>query len=245
MFSSKAFISAVIGTIIIFPNISKSLAAVTTLKATGEVISIADGDTVTLKKIKGDASLPEKMKIRFLGIDTPESHLSVAGQSKPVSQGHWADDAADAMAKLIPVGTQVSVISYGTDNHGRVLGRIFVGSLDVNKHMVEKGFAAPYLICAAGDDCTSDYFKITGGLENLSLCERAREKGVGIFTPGDELPELPFMFRLRMQKRKADKFVGDAKSKKLYAPADYAKVDTCNRVFFWKEEEAKSAGFKK
>ncbi len=54
---------------------------------------------------------------------------------------------------------------------------------------------------------------------------------------------MPFEFRLRMQKRKADKFVGDFATQQYRRPAEYKKIDVCSRVFFMKEDDAKKVGY--
>ncbi|SGO78193.1 Endonuclease YhcR precursor [Mycobacterium tuberculosis] len=59
------------------------------------------------------------------------------------------------------------------------------------------------------------------------------------------MKELPFEFRLRVGNRKPDKFVGDFATKEYVTPEKYREVPLENRVFFWREEDAKRAGYTK
>jgi len=87
----------------------------------GTVTAIADGDTITVLAGR------DKVRVRLLGIDAPE----VAHETTPAQCG--ADDARTALARLVPIGTPVTVTtdprSDATDQYGRTLG--YVASADV------------------------------------------------------------------------------------------------------------------
>ena len=91
----------------------------------GKVVSIADGDTVTV--LRGT----EQVKVRLDGIDAPEKNQSFGTKSK------------DALAGLV-FGKTVTVQSEGTDRYGRTLGVISVGGTNVNQRMVSGGWAWHY-----------------------------------------------------------------------------------------------------
>ena len=92
----------------------------------GTVVSIADGDTVTLKA--DDTT----HKIRLAEIDTPER-----------DQPHGLA-ATSALTDLL-LGHQVRVkVIRESDRYGRVIGRIFIEQKDVSAHMVEQGHAMVY-----------------------------------------------------------------------------------------------------
>ena len=92
----------------------------------GVVVSIADGDTVTLKA--NDST----RKIRLSEIDTPE-------RDQPYGLA-----ATSALTDLL-LGHQVRVkVVKESDQYGRVIGRIFIGQKDVSTHMVEQGHAMVY-----------------------------------------------------------------------------------------------------
>ena len=92
----------------------------------GTVVSIADGDTVTLKA--DDTT----HKIRLAEIDTPE-------RDQPYGLA-----ATSALTDLL-LGHQVQVkVVKESDRYGRVIGRIFIDQKDVSAHMVEQGHAMVY-----------------------------------------------------------------------------------------------------
>ena len=91
----------------------------------GKVIGIADGDTFTLLVGR------EQLRIRLAEIDTPEK-----GQP-------YGNRARQALSELIYDKT-VRVVEIDHDRYGRVVGRVYVGSIDVNAEMVRRGAAWVY-----------------------------------------------------------------------------------------------------
>lgn len=220
----------------------------------GVISKVVDGDTLWVTP-RGDAETtptqladeakppkPKTLKIRMISIDTPETHLVTP--KGVMGQQPWGDSAAAELAELLPLGKSVTVNDYGTDKYGRTLGRVILGKEDINLAMVKSGWAAPYIICE-GPNCSGDFLVELKTEEYLAACDYAKGKGLGIWSPKEKLTEMPFEFRLRAQNRKPDKFVGNYETKEYYAPADYRKVEDCQRVFFMKEADAKKAGFTK
>ncbi len=93
---------------------------------TGRVVGVADGGTLTVL----DPSRVQH-KIRMVEIDAPESKQPYGSRSKQV------------LSELV-YNKQVSVKSSGKDRYGRVLGRVYLGDLDVNREMVRLGSAWAY-----------------------------------------------------------------------------------------------------
>jgi micrococcal nuclease len=91
----------------------------------GKVVSIADGDTVTVLRGR------EQVKVRLNGIDAPEKNQSFGTKSK------------DALAALA-FGKTVTVRSSGTDRYGRTLGVIVADGVNVNEQLVANGWAWHY-----------------------------------------------------------------------------------------------------
>lgn len=89
---------------------------------TGKVISIYDGDTGVVKKADGT-----EVKIRFVFCDAPEINQP-------------AGVAARDFVRALCLDKDVTVRTEGTDDYGRVLGEIMVGSDSVNKKVIEKGW---------------------------------------------------------------------------------------------------------
>ncbi|MBI4405881.1 MAG: thermonuclease family protein [Deltaproteobacteria bacterium] len=212
----------------------------------GVVVKNVDGDTVYVCPVddfscRQDPSSSEaKLKIRMIGMDAPETHVPTT--SGMVGQGPWGEKAASWLAKTIPVGRNVKVLEFGQDKYKRVLGRIVVDGLDINLDMVRQGFAIPYIICSA-EECESAFFEEQNVREYVQACELAQQEGRGIFDFQYPLKEMPFEFRLRVQHRKADKWVGNLDTKTFYEPSDYRRVDVCKRIFFMSAKDALRAGF--
>jgi len=93
---------------------------------TGEVVAIADGDTLTLL-----TASKQQIKIRLAEIDTPESR-------QPYGQ-----KAKQALADLT-FRKQVVADIASVDRYGRSIARISVNGVDVNRALVESGAAWVY-----------------------------------------------------------------------------------------------------
>jgi endonuclease YncB( thermonuclease family) len=92
----------------------------------GRVIGVSDGDTLTLLT-------PEKqpIKVRLAEIDAPEKSQAFGQRSK------------QSLSDLV-FGKQVRVEQQDRDRYGRVVGKVYVGSLDVNAEQVRRGMAWVY-----------------------------------------------------------------------------------------------------
>ena len=89
---------------------------------TGKVVSIADGDTLTLLVDKN------QIKVRLEGIDTPE-------RAQPFGR-----KAGQALAKKV-FGKVIQVDDLGRDRYGRTLGIVRLGKRNVNLELVREGWA--------------------------------------------------------------------------------------------------------
>lgn len=92
----------------------------------GWVVWVVDGDTLHLMDGAG-----ERHKVRLAGINAPE-------MGKPFSQG-----ARDRLAGLAQ-GKAVSVYWDKVDKYDRIVGKVVVGSLDINLAMLRAGYALWY-----------------------------------------------------------------------------------------------------
>jgi len=95
------------------------------------VIAVIDGDTILLKPTKGKTASRPFLKIRLADIDAPEKDQA------------FGDDSGRALAGLV-LEKQVQVVTVATDDYGRQVGRVSLGNLDVNRHMVQRGLAWAY-----------------------------------------------------------------------------------------------------
>ncbi len=89
---------------------------------TGKVVTVADGDTVTVLADR------REVRVRLAGIDAPER-----------GQPH-ARAARQSLASLV-AGRTVTVHGRGQDVYGRLLGELRVDVLDVNAEQVRRGYA--------------------------------------------------------------------------------------------------------
>lgn len=91
----------------------------------GKVISIHDGDTITILQNK------QQIKVRLFGIDAPELKQPYGKKSKQF------------LANLI-AGEVVEVEENGKDRYKRTIGTIYLNGADINAQMVENGYAWAY-----------------------------------------------------------------------------------------------------
>lgn len=104
------------------------LGLVIALPAVAAEVHVINGDTI---RIDGTT-------VRLLGIDAPE-----AGQRcRRPGGGTWpcGQDAIDAIQQKV-TGARVTCDSRGLDDSGRTLGVCRIGSVDLNRFMVEQGLA--------------------------------------------------------------------------------------------------------
>jgi endonuclease YncB( thermonuclease family) len=93
---------------------------------TGRVVSVADGDTVTVLDAENT-----QHRIRLSGIDAPESHQAFGSRSK------------QSLSDLV-FGRDVAVLYSKTDQYGRLVGKIMFDGQDANLVQVKAGMAWHY-----------------------------------------------------------------------------------------------------
>ena len=92
---------------------------------TGKVVSVADGDSITVLRGR------EQVSVRLVGIDAPEHTQPFGNRSRR---------ALEALVK----GQTVLVAERGRDRYHRTLARIYRGDLDVNAEQIRQGMAWVY-----------------------------------------------------------------------------------------------------
>jgi endonuclease YncB( thermonuclease family) len=92
---------------------------------TGRVVSVADGDTLTV--LVG----AERVKVRLAGIDAPE-------RGQP-----WGRRAKQALSEKV-AGHAVQVETKFHDRYGRRVGHVIYSSRDINRELVREGHAWVY-----------------------------------------------------------------------------------------------------
>ena len=92
----------------------------------GKVVKVADGDTITIL-----TDSKEQVKIRLFGIDAPEKKQAYGEKSR------------EFLSSLI-AGKIVNIKEKHTDRYGRTVGVVYYNNTDINKKMVENGYAWAY-----------------------------------------------------------------------------------------------------
>lgn len=108
----------------------------------GHCVGVTDGDTCTLL-LTDDAGSKRTEKIRFHGIDAPESHQAYGQAAKKFVSDLIYD-------KDIRVEVQTR------DKYGRLVGKIFVGDTNVNLEVVKAGYAWWYRQYGAGETALAE-----------------------------------------------------------------------------------------
>lgn len=114
---------------------SSSLAATVPLTVTG-IPTVTDGDTLVIGGVK----------VRLFGIDAPESSQTCTRAGKVYGCGR---EAAFALADLVRNKTDTCARK-DTDRYGRMVGVCRVGGTEVNRALVQQGWALPYLQYGGG-----------------------------------------------------------------------------------------------
>lgn len=99
---------------------------------------IIDGDTFSAA-VKLDGDIEISVRVRVLGIDTPEIHGACEYERK------MAAAAREKLAEMIPPGTTVELTNVRDDKYlGRIDANVADGRGDVGARMVRAGLARKY-----------------------------------------------------------------------------------------------------
>lgn len=127
----------------------------------GKIIRISDGDTVVLLD-----SLNSKHKIRLDGIDCPET-------------GQDYGTKATNFTKELCMGKNVVIDVTGTDLYQRILGVVWIDTVNLNKELLRNGLAWRY--------------KYNKSAEYLALEQHARMRRLNIWSAKN--PVAPWDYR--------------------------------------------------
>lgn len=98
------------------------------------VVRVIDGDTVVVDWDLGAGTWKRGEHLRLFGINAPETR----GPERPDGLA-----AKEFLVGLLPVGTEVLIrtVKDKTGKYGRYLATIWVGSLNLNQHLIDNGHA--------------------------------------------------------------------------------------------------------
>lgn len=205
-----SFIVLIIGAVLFFGLQSKS----------GDVIG-GDSEYLVLRVIDGDTIEVEKLgKVRYIGIDTPETKHPSRG---PEFYGREAFEANKRLVEGKKVRLELDVAE--RDKYGRILAYVYVGDLFVNAWLVEHGYAR--VMTYPPNVKYADLF--------LKLERKARESDEGLWGVPEEEKMKP-----------GQGYWGSSKSDKFHKPeCRWAqKISPQNLIIFKNREEALWAGYK-
>lgn len=190
-----------------------------------KVQNIHDGDTLNAISLE-DSS---RLKIRLMGVDTPEVDFL------NMSQGDVALAARDFLASMIPEDGIVTLSEDSQiDKHGRILGRILVGKVDLNQEMLRNGWGYIYFIYPFEKRIVSDYSQ---------AAYQAYKNKSGVFSDQYSDTEAPYLFRMAVQNQVGRNPIGDLQTKKLHTPDQINQVPVWRRVFFPSVDLARKNGY--
>jgi endonuclease YncB( thermonuclease family) len=193
----------------------------------------------------GDSLTVGQTKIRLFGIDAPEYNQTC---TRGGAQWGCGAEAADRLSRLV-TGQQVFCMALGQDDYERTLARCTVGSVDVNRTMVETGFAVAFRkystdYVAAEDRAKAAKLGLWSGTFEMPHQYRA---GAKVAKPRQAAP------RRNAKQRAAPSSTGCAikgnhsrKGEWIYhLPGMPYYAETRPEAIFCTEEEARAAGYRR
>jgi len=188
-------------------------------RITGKVISISDGDTITVLQNR------QQFKIRLYGIDTPEKEQDFGSKAK-------------AFTSDLLYNKEVTVIQKDVDRYGRVVGMVYIGNTNINEAIVKAGFAWVYEAYCKDPFC-GDW---------IELEQQARKNGIGLWAHPDPEPPWKFRKNEQVEPQpvitKGDVYHGNMNSRVFHqASCKDFKCKNCT-AFFRYREEALKAGYR-
>ncbi len=161
----------------------------------------------------------------MLNIDSPE-----------IAQAPWGDAARGTLQQAAPPGTEITIETDQTrlDAFDRVLAHVITHEgVNINAGQLRRGQAVLYVI-----------WPNIGRFDEYRAAQiEAQSNGRGIWDPVAPLGELPFEYRLRVDRDVPFRPVGDYATRRFVEPPDYARVHVNNRVFFNSRADAGAAGY--
>jgi endonuclease YncB( thermonuclease family) len=105
----------------------------------GTVVKVSDGDTIQVMD-----SLGTKVKVRFYGIDCPETEKSNRRTGRVSKQGQpYGEEAFRVLqGKLQRQHVRLDVMDI--DRYGRTVSIVWLGDRNINREMVAEGWAWAY-----------------------------------------------------------------------------------------------------
>lgn len=175
-----------------------------------------DGDTAAFMTADGT-----EIRTRLIGIDTPETHFN------RTDQGPWAFKAAERLKQLLPEGKAVKIRldQQICDPHNRTLGYVYVDGVNLNRLMIEEGWAVNY--CVAPNTAQCEDF--------AELVEQNIKEKHGFL--GDPSVKVPYVFRADAYQSDYVYYIGNILTKRVVYSTHIEDVPIPQRVFFYSRRQ--------
>ena len=98
---------------------------------------VIDGDTIDANIDLG-FNVSIKKRIRFVGINTPES------RTRDLEEKARGLAAKDRLKVILEGANRIELCSYGVGKYGRCLGTLLINDVDINKQLINEGHAKEY-----------------------------------------------------------------------------------------------------
>lgn len=149
----------------------------------GMVTKVSDGDTIQVTD-----QLGTKVKVRFYGMDAPETEKSNKKTGKVSKLGQpYGEEAFQALRQKID-RQRVRLDVMDIDRYGRTVSIVWLGNRNINREMVAEGWAWAY----------RQYLDRAHASEYISAEEQARKAQKGIWQQNN--PQPPWEFRKSLKK---------------------------------------------
>lgn len=150
----------------------------------GTVTKVSDGDTIQVTD-----SLGTKVKVRFYGIDAPETEKSNKRTGLISKPGQaYGEEAFQALkSKLQRQKVRLDVMD--VDRYGRTVSTVWLGNRNINREMVSEGWAWAY----------RQYLDRPHASEYIQAEEQARSQKLGLWKQSNPQPSWEFRKSLRQK----------------------------------------------
>jgi len=145
------------------------------------VEKVIDGDTITA------TCDDSRLKIRFYGIDAPETAKVNRRSNQVIKPGQPSGSEAESALKAKIWGQKIRVTVMAVDRYKRLVSFVFVGDRNINREMVADGWAWAY----------RQYLDGSYKLEFIRLEEQARKRRIGLWK--ERTPSPPWDFRKKLK----------------------------------------------
>ena len=149
----------------------------------GVVTKVSDGDTIQVTD-----SLGTKVKVRFYGMDAPETEKSNKKTGKVSKPGQpYGEEAFHALQQKVN-RQKVKLDVMDIDRYGRTVSIVWLGNRNINREMVADGWAWEY----------RSYLDRAHASEYITAEDQARKAEKGLWQQNN--PQPPWEFRKSLKK---------------------------------------------